>query len=298
METLELAAAATLSSDMASVGASATHQQPRNGEPIGLGAAFDEEFFPQFAPLLVASRDYARHTGFRFRSNSFDGIDLSVMETGRLDALPIISEARARDSGLRLAGKIQAAPAVRVFATRLVEGDLALADELDRAFQIVISESNRNAMISTCKEVGVFPPSPPPAVNDADCSYEDCSASFTVIAQRLYNDEVRRLCDCNGQLKLRARTAAFIVDFAEQVGAALPQMPEDSQSVPREFAAHASEWAAQDRISEGVAIRDTLRSGLDKLGASADQLFRGGQKLWTNNLQPALVSASIALARD
>merc|ERR1712032_904570 len=159
------------------------------------------------------------------------------MEAGGLEALPIISEARARDMGPRLAGKIQATPVVRVYATRLVRGDLALADELDRAFQIIVSESNRNSMISTCKEVGMFPPLPPPAIDDADCSYEDCSVSFTMIAQRLYNDEVRRLCDSACQLKLRAMTAAFIVDFAEQMGAALPQMSEDNLSVPREFAA-------------------------------------------------------------
>jgi len=298
MENLELAVGATPSNDMAGVGASAAPQQSCNIEEASLGATFDEEFFPQFAPLLVASRAYARNTGFRFRSNSFDGIDLSAMETGRLDALPIISEARARESGMRLAAKIHAVPAIRLFATRLAQGDLALVDELHRSFQIVVSESNRNSMISTCKEVSMFPPLPPPAVDDADCSYEDCSASFPVIAQRLYNDEVRRLCDCAGQLKLRAMTAAFIVDFAEQVGAALPQMSDDSQSVPREFAALASEWAAQSRISEGSAVRDTFRGGLDKLGVSADHFLRGGQRFWANSLQPALVSAATVVARD
>jgi len=112
-------------------------------------------------------------------------------------------------------------------------------------------------MIGTCRALSVFPPADTPEeVLDDDFSYEDVSAPLPVIAQRLFNDQRRRLEEGDSsegvgdRLQRRAMTAAFIVDFAHEVGVALPQMPEIYQSMLRDFAARATEWGQANQ--EGV----------------------------------------------
>lgn len=259
------------------------------------GCQLDEVSFRHFAPLLHASQDYAEHSGYRFRSSSFDGLGLgdglesdNASEFAELpnagsDApssgssgsrcLVVISEERARDAGPRLAAKIRALPQVRDFAARLRAGEPALQEELDRAFRLVMTESVRNSMIGMCQALGVFPPMPPPAGVDADdCAYEDASAPLPDIAQRLYNEQARRLgegdvgggsaSDTGGpaasvgqRLQRRAMTAAFLVDFAEGLGVALPTMSETQEAMLQDFAQRIEEWGAKSKAEEGAVRR-------------------------------------------
>merc|ERR1719375_1993474 len=93
----------------------------------------------------------------------------------------------------RLAARLQAAPAISCFADRLRSGERELVEEISRAYDVVMNESVRNAMVAAFRELGLWPPSPTPAgVGASDCDFEDLSAPIPVIAQRIYNDEARR----------------------------------------------------------------------------------------------------------
>lgn len=211
-------------------------------------AFLDEGAFRSFAPLVAASQDYAHHSGCRFRSSSFDGIHEAP---GDAKEPPLVEEVRGKDPGPLLAAKLRAAPAVRRFATRLQAGEPALVEDFHRAFHVVMEESVRNSMVAAFRRLDLWPPLPaPPEVLDDDCSYEDISAPIPVLAQRTYNDELRRNREvsedgCPNQLLRRAMTAAFLVDFAHETGTAVPPMLESQQARFEEFATRVAELEAQ-----------------------------------------------------
>lgn len=204
----------------------------------------DEDSFRHFAPLLRASQDYSRHSGFRFRRKSFDMSSI----TGELQGDSSGSGAGCLEA--REAAKLRAAPAVHAFAERLRAKEPRLLEELERAFRVVMAESVRNSMLGTCKEMGMFPPHPPPAgVEAGDCAFEDVSAPLAVIAQRLFNDQLRREARVDTDaadghlgcmLQRRVMTAAYLVDFASEIGVPLPPMSETCQTMLQEFAVSAS----------------------------------------------------------
>jgi len=245
-----------------------------------MGGNLDQAAFRHFAPLLAASQRYACHSGCRFRSGSFDGIprhgdaSQTSMEVG---------PARDRDSAPYLAAKIQAAPVVDEFAARLCAGEPGLVEEMEHAHAIVMSESVRNAMMSMFRALDMFPPAPPPpGIDIDDCGYEDVSAPLAVIAQRLYNDEARRVCDTTGgpaRLEHRALTAAFIIDFAVAAGVKLPPMSETQQSMLTEFADRASEFEKEKPNSEQP--QHAREAFLRALGAgTAGQLLITDTQQW------------------
>lgn len=241
----------------------------------------DEGAFQHFAPLLAASQRYAGHSGCRFRSGSFEGIprhggDASEMPTE-------VGPARCRDSGPCIAAKIQAAPAVDEFSARLRAGEPGLVEEMENAHAIVMSESVRNAMISMFQALDMFPPAQPPdGIDDDDCSYEDVSAPLSVIAQRLYNDQARRVCDTNGGpilLERRAMTAAFIIDFAVVAGVTLPPMSETQQSMLKEFGDRTSEFEQDKPNSEQPQrAREAFLTALE--ASTAGQLLMSDTQQW------------------
>lgn len=266
----------------------------------------DEESFRHFAPLLRASQEYSRHSGFRFRSASFQNVcdNHYTQEIGKTDAASSLAAVEQQlPQPPRLAAKLRAAPAVRSFAERLRAGEPALVEELERAFRLVMAESVRNSMIGTCKELGVFPPSPPPTgVKGDDCAFEDASAPLPVIAQRLFNDQVRRNGAGNDtgtvtieagalgfRLLRRAMTAAYLVDFASEIGATLPQMPETYRAMFQDFAARAAEWARLSRGREDCGCSkaapqddqaEALQKGLVGFGAAAERSMREELGRW------------------
>jgi len=196
--------------------------------------------FRHFEPLLKASQDYARHTGCRFLGSHFRSV---------LDIAGSSAEAEVWDaepSSFREA-VLSATPAVREFAGFLRDGDPALLEEVQNAYRYVMVESVRNAMVATLQRLEMWPPPSSPVVDEEDCSYEDVSAPLPEIAQRLYNDELRRQRDVVGVaglclLRQRATTASFLIDFSQEVGLALPEVPETLTMMLREFMARVAEW--------------------------------------------------------
>lgn len=227
--------------------------------------AFTSNLFPRFAALLDACQDYANFSGGRFSLEDFQGIP-NAPQDGSLQQVGI---ERANDSGPFLAAKLRAAPLVRTFAECLLGGDVGLVEEVERCSRISWTESTKNVMKATLTGLSMWPPAPQSqVVEDDDCAYEDVSAPIAIIAQRLYNAEHFSNCDPKeadaiNQLRHRARSAFFIVDFAEGIGAPLPGMPETHRSMLDEFAERVKEW---ELIRHGGANHgESTSSALDAL---------------------------------
>jgi len=214
-----------------------------------------------FAPFLHASQEYSEISGYRFRSSSF-GVDFDAVEVLDREA------------------KLRAAPAVHSFAERLRAGDSALLEELDRAFRIVMAESVRNSIMSNCQQLGIFPPQPrPDNIDDDDCTYEDVSAPLPVIAQRLYNDKVRRQNVVGTRLEKRAMTAAYIVDFAAETGVCLPKMPEIYMAMLQDFSERVSDWEAQHEPIPRDSHEVSLQS------RESQEHFMDGNRWWEDSFK-------------
>lgn len=244
------------------------------------------EAFQSFEPLLTASQDYARLSGCRFRGSDFRAALAPTSGAGtrepdpRGDGLEERCGASADDDPF-LAAKCRAALAVRRFAERLRGGEVALVEEIERAFRLVMVESVRNAMIGSFQRLELWPPAfLPLAVDSDDCSYEDVSASLPEIAQRLYNDETRRqrhLIGIGGlcRLRQRAMTAAFLIDFASEVPLPLPQMPATQDMMLKDFQARVAEWDARGmapgRLSQDASFDGSFRGRLRESAANAKE---------------------------
>lgn len=257
----------------------------------------EESAFKRFGPLLRACQGYAGHSGCRFRSSSFDGLE-RFASSSVAGVEPVeVPAARGRDSGPRLAAKLASAETVAEFQRRLAGGDETLSEEVDRAYRIVMAESVRNGMMGMFQTLDMFPPVPAPSdVCDDDCCYEDVSADLAVIAQRLYNDQVRRLStDCGGPglLQRRALTAAFIVDFAEASGYKLPAIPETQQSMLKETSARVQEELRRrgETVEVRSRVRDSLLAGLG-MGTAAETLRGEAKKWWQDNWKTVLLGAA------
>jgi len=195
-------------------------------EDVEGGAMLDEAAFPCFAQLLSASQAYASQSGCRFRGSDF--YDLPRDE-GSVEATACP----------RLAAKQQAAPTVAHFAARLRSCDQELVEEMDGAYEVVMNESIRNAMVAGFRELGLWPPVPtPPGIADCDCNFEEMSAPIPVIAQRAYNDERQRRQDAAlgggsavGRSLRHATTASYLVDFGYESGMNLPSASSGSRHV-------------------------------------------------------------------
>ncbi|CAE7502032.1 rpl12 [Symbiodinium natans] len=213
-----------------------------SAEPAA-GIFLDLASFRHFAPLLEASQAYAQLSGCRFRISSFQAVEGESSE-------PTLEELSGERSE-RLAARASAAPQVAAFAERLQNREPCLLEELERAFRIVMVEGVRNAMVAAFQRLDLWPPlPPPPGIEEDDCCYEDVNSPVPVIAQRLYNDDVRRLLavPCDGVQSpwlQRALTAAFIVDFAAEVGLPSPQMPPTQQEMIEEFSLRIQEYESQ-----------------------------------------------------
>jgi len=218
--------------------ASNVRHSPEAKEPQPL----DETFYPSFTPLIRACQAYARLSGCRFSIAAFEGIECDA--TTRI---PVVSSVRAHDSGPLLSAKLRAAPMVNAFAQRLRSQEPTLLEDLTRAFHFVMKETARNSMIATCKAADFFPPSPAPSsVHSQDCHWDEVGlASAPVIAQRLYNDEKHRLLD--DEALVRAKTASFVVEFADELGVKLPALPEARTDMLQQFQQDLASWTAADR---------------------------------------------------
>jgi len=205
--------------------------------------------FPRFSSLLAATREYAVLSEGRFRIRSFQGSD-------ELDvAAPSSSSSGDWADIVR-----RAAPRVHEFACRLLDGDEGLHEELGNACRIVMVEYVRNAVLAACRSLDLWPPDPQPAgILSYDCAYEDMSAALDEIAQRAYNDEVRRVrseaASSTAGLAHRASTAAYLVEFAHEVGVTHASVPETFQLMLTELEMRIVEW--------GCTIRSESRNSFE-----------------------------------
>lgn len=182
--------------------------------------------FPSFAPLLVASAEYARHSGCRFRSPSFQG-------------LPESNASQDSELEPRCISKISAAPMVEEFSQRLREGDEVLLDEVAQAYRLLWRESTRAALAARVRELELWPPVPAPeGVDEKDCDYRDMTAPLPVLAQRLCNDEATR----SEETSRRLSTASFLADFGYESGVAQPEDCRMIDPIIEEFDARCVEW--------------------------------------------------------
>mmetsp|Transcript_66929 Transcript_66929/g.160280 ORF Transcript_66929/g.160280 Transcript_66929/m.160280 type:complete len:327 (+) Transcript_66929:83-1063(+) len=273
------------------------------------GRILDEDAFPRSRAFLHGCQGYAERSGCRFRGEDFRGIcdDLLVSEATSPSSkrssrsspkaadqasaeVPLVGAARAKDSGPLLTVKLQAEPALREFAARLHSKDEGLEEELDRALRIVLAESARNAMIATFQALELWPPSPPPpGVDEEDCAYQDVSAPLPEVAQRLYNDSVRRLMDTNGVLQgleVRARTASFMIDFAQAIGIPLPETSGTHAELMKEFAASVSAWEKQ----QSHDLRATCFG--DDHDAETQSQPEGNPKKWFKENETAIIGVA------
>lgn len=243
----------------------------------------DEKSFPSFAPLLSACQEYARFSGCRFSLKAFEGI-----EHQRGACVPIVNDTRAGDAGPLLAAKLCAAIHVRSYAELLKSGEADLLQDSKRAHDIAIKESARNSMIAICKAADFFPPSPSPeGVDDEDHSWDEVGlASAPVIAQRLYNDEVHRQqglaeggAGCSALIQ--AKTASFLVDFADEVGAELPQTAMLRTEMLEQFHCDVQGWAArseQPPPRKESALHNLLEDGRATIAMADRWLEKGDNK--------------------
>eukprot|EP00440_Ansanella_granifera_P023161 gb/GFBE01025151.1/.p1 GENE.gb/GFBE01025151.1/~~gb/GFBE01025151.1/.p1 ORF type:complete len:382 (+),score=96.81 gb/GFBE01025151.1/:1-1146(+) len=211
-------------------------------EGSGSRGPLDEKAFASFAPLLAASQEYAGNTGCRFRSDSFSCLSRQKQKEVKGASNELSEWAEA---------------VVREFADRLIAREPALLEEMDRAFEIVMDESVRNAMIAAFREVELWPPVPrPDSICDDDCDYEDLQAPVPVIAQRAWNDEAKRRRAAHGadEQFRRAVTASYLVDFAHEVGWQLPAAAQSHMEKLSEFGARMAEWSqAQTKVEQEAA---------------------------------------------
>lgn len=282
------------------------------------GSALDEEAFPCFAELLCASQAYASHSGCRFRSSDFS--DLPAEDSAEVAELQQTSRSKkAAETGEsgevavdhRLAARLRAAPMVARFAERLRAGERELVEEMAHAYDVVMNESVRNAMVAAFRELGLWPPLPAPAgIGESDCDLEDLTAPIPVIAQRAYNDEAMRRREaalgCGTVIsRRRATTASYLVDFVYETGVELTFASSSDHHVAllQTFGKRVDEWesseakgpsplvATSDRVSNpGCKKCDAFGPGrrLTVAGVSVEDIGIEAAKLWSECVREAL----------
>jgi len=235
-------------SSVVSSRASDTHRRP-----LDVGA------FPAFSALLDASQEYARLSGCRFRSRSFDGLHKNSTDRSKAvrsvgASLPCYTQETDADS--KTIAMLAANNAIQEFTKRVRSGEDRLVQELDDACRLAMEEGVRNGMVTTCQRLALWPPSAtllsaqPPALGPHESlSKEGCAERLPVTAQRLYEEEMERHAGRSGAAR-RARTAAFLADFSDAAGAAQPPMPDCQANAFHEFTQTALRWEQQVEESE------------------------------------------------
>jgi len=187
--------------------------------------------FKHFSPLLARIQGYAKLSGCRFLAHSFaPAIEQMPRQTSS-------SSSCEKPDGSMEAAKEILQPIATEFAERLRAREPALVEAL-----------------------GLWPPSIKGA-NEEDCSYEDLSSPLPTIAQRLYNDEMRRHCVAAEQAggacpsRRRAMTASYLVDFAHVMGIPLPAVPETQQVMLQEFSQRVAEWKDKSQVRTSTLPR-------------------------------------------
>jgi len=238
----------------------------------------DTETFLPFLELLEACQDYAELSGCRFMKRDFRKQEPQVPGGAKPSA---IQEAACK-----------AAPKVEEFTKRILAREEALQECVARAHRFVMTESVRAGIVATCREVGMWPPQPKPSeVPDDDCSFQDTTAPLAVIAQRAFNDDMRRGQDALLQpLSRRATTASFLVDFVTEAGLPPPTLSSQHYEMLEEFMSRVDEWMGNNANVQNAAggrpaplAREALLRGLSYGGATAEAARQQVMARWSKN---------------
>mmetsp|Transcript_18622 Transcript_18622/g.45543 ORF Transcript_18622/g.45543 Transcript_18622/m.45543 type:complete len:262 (+) Transcript_18622:54-839(+) len=220
----------------------------------------DSASFRVFAPLLVAAGDYADHSGFRYRSSSFEDLD----------------EATSPRAQQRVGAKLKCLAEVVEFQEALKSADdprrPGLIAEFETAQDLVTKEAVRTAMIASCSSLGLWPP---PEEGD-NPGYQDTSADLVTIASRLWVDE--KLRDENPEAKrrmeLRAKTASFVTDFGISCGLQLSECP-GAEMMLKEFLQRVKEYS-EETSKDSAPVKAAVMKELNGLRARPQ---------WVNNVE-------------
>lgn len=227
---------AAAADDDASCDASTAASEGECDEPF-----FDASAFPAFEPLLSAAEAYARLSGSRFRSRSFDIAEEDTEE----------DHTSPRRTAVR-----EAAPTVREFEQRVRVQEPELLEELQTAHSLIMAETVRNAMVTTCKRLDAWPPELPEENATTEHMYPESllggallnTLSFPVVAQRLFDEE-----EVRGAQRRVARTAAFLVEFMEDLRVPRPALAEALERRLATFTEVADAW---ERRLDAEIFRD------------------------------------------
>ena len=207
--------------------------------------------FLSFNEFLKATEDYARRSGFRFRLSE-------VPDSATLIVTNTISKVQSGEC----------------------------AQDLVRAHKITEQEGIRNVMISTCKELDLWPPSTPDRLDSI--AYTDVSEPLDTIAWALYNYDQNLKESLN--YEEQRRTASYLVDFAHAIGQPVEMSKPGSQML-LQFLERAHEWTEAHKYRRGN-LRDVI---LQKLNEFADPLFIQEVETWLDRHGEAVAVGSIAL---
>jgi len=168
--------------------------------------AASEEYFPAWAELLDACREYCRLSGWRFMPLDFD-------------------LRRPVPSPEALAARVRALPMVLRYAERCRSAgqEGPLLSEFRQSQRLLARDAAYQMMKKTCVALGVSR-DPREAsvraqalVEEWDCAYEDATVPLPIIASRLQNHEARQNAGQDAEAPMLLH-ATFIVDFAEAQG--------------------------------------------------------------------------------
>jgi hypothetical protein len=218
---------------------------------------FDLESFPGFRGFLVATSGYAKSTGYRFRM-----VDL---EAGG-----------------------EAADVVASFAERVKRLDPELEFDIARASKIAEQEGIRNVMISTCKELNLWPPASADRLDSM--AFTDTSEPLDTIAWALYNHEKSLQGDLRETHDRQCHTASFIVDFVHACGQPI-ETSKAGTKLLLEFLERAKEWTCNDTWQR-KSLRQVVISRLNEF---ADERFVQDVETWLDRHWEAVAVGGIAL---
>eukprot|EP00929_Paragymnodinium_shiwhaense_P107829 TRINITY_DN7418_c0_g1_i1.p1 TRINITY_DN7418_c0_g1~~TRINITY_DN7418_c0_g1_i1.p1 ORF type:complete len:176 (-),score=23.42 TRINITY_DN7418_c0_g1_i1:412-939(-) len=142
-------------------------------------------------------------------------------------------------------------------------------------------------MTTTSYRVELWPPKPSPAgVEPDDCTYEDTTADLPMIAQRAFNDDLRRRRENSLQLLWRrSLTASFIADFAHEVGAKTFGLTETEKAMLDDFMQRVEEWTAKVAGANPAKTSDLARIAQRALEGAVqlDEMRSRIKARWNNN---------------
>ena len=223
-------------------------------------SVFDIDSFSGFRPFLLALDDYARRTGYRFRSSDFEDPN------------------------------VPGAAIVLEYTRRIQVGEPALMHDLGTAAKLCEREGLRNVMIATCKELKLWPPSTPDRLQSI--AYSDTSEPLDAIAWALFNHDkcVYESEQTRSAHQRQCSTASFIVDFAHAIGCLdVSQTSKAGSALLMDFLLRAKEWTdTRQRQSVRKIIIRQLRE-------FADEAYVKEIEVWLDRHWEAVAVGSIAL---